>query len=111
MSRQRARAPSVGLAMLLVACTRWEPVPTPVASTELPPSIKVWSSDGAHTVLNSPFVRQDTLYGRSQGDTVGVALDRIDRAARPRLDAAKSAGTFVGGLAAVAAIGWLTMRD
>ena len=111
MSWQRVRVPSVAFAALLGACTRWETVPTLVASAELPSSIQVWSTDGARTVLSTPFVRQDTLYGRSAGDTVEIALARIERVARPRLDGAKSAGTLVGGLAAWLALGLLTLRD
>ena len=111
MGWQRTRVRSVAFAALLGGCTRWETVPTPVAPAELPSSIRVWSSDGARTLLSSPFVRQDTLYGRSHGDTVGIVLARIERVARPRLDVAKSAGTFVGGLAAWLSLALLTMRD
>ena len=111
MCWQRARAPSVAFVALLGACTRWETMPTPVAPAELPSSIRVWSTDGARTVLSTPFVRQDTLYGRSAGDTVGIALALIERVARPRLDGAKSAGTLVRGLAAWLTLGLLTVRD
>ena len=101
----------MAFAALLAACTRWETVPTPMAPAALPSSLRVWSSDAARTVLNDPFVRQDTLYGRSGGDTVGIALTRIERVARPRLDGAKTAGTLVGGVAAWVALGLLTLRD
>jgi hypothetical protein len=111
MGWHRTRALSIAFAALLGACTRWETVPTPVAPAELPSSIRVWSTDGARTVLSTPFVRQDTLYGRVGGDTVGIALARIERVARPRLDGAKSAGTLVGGLTAWLALGLLTLRD
>jgi hypothetical protein len=111
MGWQRTRVLSVAFAALLGACTRWETVPTLVAPAELPSSIQVWSTDGARTLLRTPFVRQDTLYGRSGGDTVGIALARIERVARPRLDGARSAGSLVGGLAAWLALALLTMRD
>lgn len=111
MSRQRARASAIAIAALLGACTRWETMLTPVAPTELPSSVKVWSTDGARTLLSSPYVRQDTLYGRSKKDTVRFALARIDRVARPRLDGAKSAGAFLGGVAVWAGIALVTMRD
>jgi hypothetical protein len=111
MRWQRARVPSVAFAALLTACTRWEPVPIPIAPADLPSSVRVLSTDGARTLLNAPFVRQDTLYGRSGDDTVGIALTRIERVARPRLDGAKSAGTLVGGLAAWLTLGLLTRRD
>lgn len=111
MGGQSARVPSVAFVALLGACTRWETVPTPVAPAELPSSIQVWSIDGARTALSTLFVRQDTLYGRSAGDRVGIPLARIERVARPRLDGAKSAGTLLGGLAAWLALGLMTLRD
>ena len=111
MRWQRARVLSVVFAALLAACTRWQTVPIPIAPADLPSSVRVWSTDGARTVLRSPFVQQDTLYGRSGGDTVGIALTRIERVARPRFDGAKSAGTLVGGLAAWLTLGLLTLRD
>lgn len=86
-------------------------MPTPVAPAELPSSVTVWSMDSARTVLSAPFVRQDTLYGKSKGDTVGFALAGIDRVARPRLDGAKSAGAFFGGVGVLVAVGLVTMRD
>jgi hypothetical protein len=106
-----ARVLSVAFAALLAACTRWEAMPTPIAPADLPRSVRVWSTDGARTLLSAPFVRQDTLYGRSGDDTVGIALTRIERVARPRLNAAKSAGTLVGGLAAWLTLALLTLRD
>jgi hypothetical protein len=62
-------------------------------------------------VLVAPFVRHDTLYGRSHGDTVAVALTQIARAARPRLDGARTAGSVAGGLALWATVGLLTLQD
>ena len=111
MHWQRVRVPSVVFTALLAGCTRWETVPTPIAPADLPSSVRVWSTDGARTVLSAPFLQQDTLYGRSGGDTVGIALTRIERVARPRLDGAKSAGTLVGGLAAWLTLGLMTLRD
>ena len=110
MRAPRRHSGAVALIALLAACTRWETVPTPVGPANLPSSLSVWSN-GASTLLNAPFVRQDTLFGRSGGDTVGIALTSIDRVARPRLDVAKSAGTLLGGLAAWTAVGLATLRD
>jgi hypothetical protein len=111
MRWQRARVPSMAFAVLLAACTRWETMATPIVPADLPSSVRVWSTDGARTLLSAPFVRQDTLYGRSGGDTVGIALSRIERVARPRLNVAKSVGTLVGGLAAWLTLALLTLRD
>jgi hypothetical protein len=94
------------LVLLLAGCTRWEPYVLPATpSPELPSSLRLWSTAGPATQLSQPYVHGDTVYGRSRGDTVGVALREIDRAARPRLDAARTTGAVVGGLAAWIAVG------
>jgi hypothetical protein len=74
------------------------------SAAALPSSLRVWSSDREPTLLDRPIVRGDTLYGRSRGDTLGIALTTIARAARPRLDGARTAGVVVGGLA-----GWISL--
>jgi hypothetical protein len=55
-------------------------------------------------------VRGDTLYGRSRGDTLRVALPEIRRLERPRLDAVRTVSAVVGGLAGWLALGLVTMR-
>jgi hypothetical protein len=73
------------------------------AGPVLTSSVRVWTS-GRATVLAQPFVRRDTLYGRSRGDTLGIAVTTIERVERPRLDGLRTAGAVVGGLAS-----WITL--
>jgi hypothetical protein len=93
------------LLSLVTACTRWESyvVPTELAP-RLPSSLRVSAPSRTSVVLVEPFVQRDTLYGRSRGDTLGVALNSIDKLERPRIDAPRTAATVLGGVA-----GWLTL--
>jgi hypothetical protein len=105
MRARSARVGAITLTVLLGGCTRWESYPVPRApEPALPASLRVWSSGGVATELAQPFVRGDTLYGRSRGDTIGVSMARIERVARPRVDGLRTAGAVVGGLA-----GWIAL--
>jgi hypothetical protein len=91
--------------LLLTGCTRWESYQvTPELGPGLPTSLRVSAPSRASVVLVKPFVRSDTLYGRSHGDTLGIALHTIDKLERPRLDAWRTAATILGGVA-----GWITL--
>lgn len=99
------------LAVLLGGCTRWEPYALSAAPTpSLPSALRVWPAGGAITQLADPFVQGDTLYGRSRGDTVGVAIAGIERMTRPRVDGWRTAGAVVGGMAAYVAVGLAAWR-
>jgi hypothetical protein len=89
-------------------CTRWEPyrLPAPAVGT-LPRLLRVWSPAGPRLVLTKPFLRADSLFGHHRVDTVGVAVSTIERVERPRIDALRTAGTVVGGLAAWVTVGIL----
>jgi len=105
MPARRSRAPAMILVVLLAGCTRWEPYALPTAQpADLPSALRVWPAGNAATELAAPFVRGDTLYGRTRGDTIGVALASIERAARPRLDGLRTAGSVVGGMAILIAL-------
>ena len=54
-----------------------------------------------------PFVRLDTLYGRSGGDTLGFALPVEGQVERPRLDGLRTAAVVVGSLGAWIGLGLL----
>jgi hypothetical protein len=96
------------LIALLSGCTRWEPYEVPTSpEPALPPYLRVSALPRESTVLFEPFVRRDTIYGRSRGDTLGIALPTIKRLERPRLDGVRTAATVVGGLAAWATVGVL----
>jgi hypothetical protein len=51
-------------------------------------------------VLDRPFLRGDSVYGRFRGDTLGIAIEAVERAARPRLDGVRTVVSVAGGLAA-----------
>jgi len=89
-----------------MGCTRWEsyelpPTPEPA----LPSYVRVSAPGRPATVLVQPFVRLDTLYGRSQGDTLGFALPAIERVERPKVDGLRTAAVVVGSLAAWISLG------
>jgi hypothetical protein len=94
--------------ILVAGCTRWEPyrLPAPSEST-LPLSLRIWSPAGPRMVLTKPFLRADSLFGHHRVDTVGVAVSTIERVERPRIDALRTVGTVVGGLAAWVTVGIL----
>jgi hypothetical protein len=93
------------LLTLVSACTRWEPyVVSPEPAPRLPSSLRVSAPSWTSLLLVQPFVRRDTLYGRSRGDTLGIALHKIDKLERPRLDASRTAATVLGSVA-----GWITL--
>jgi hypothetical protein len=105
MREPHFRAGAWVLLVLLLGCTRWEAYPVPMTpAPDLPASLRVWTGGRAATALTQPFVRRDTLYGRSRGDTLGIALPAIERLERPRLDGVRTTGAVVGGLA-----GWITL--
>jgi hypothetical protein len=96
----------MAVAVLLGGCTRWEPYSLSAAATRaLPSALRVWADGDTATQLAEPFVRGDTLYGRSRGDTIGLAVARIERVARPRVDGLRTAGAVVGGVATWIALG------
>ncbi len=95
----------VSLVLLLMGCTRWESYEVPrTPEPALPSYVRVSMAGRPSTVLVQPFVQLDTLYGRSQGDTLGFALPAIERVERPRVDGLRTAGLVVGSMAA-----WITL--
>ena len=89
------------LGVLLAGCHRWEAYAVPnTPKPSLPSYLRASAPGGTSTVLVEPFVRRDTLFGRSEGDTLAVALSALERLERPRLDGLRTAGTVVGVLAA-----------
>jgi hypothetical protein len=105
MRESRSRAFAWVLFAGPLGCTRWESDPVPMtAGPVLTSSVRVWTSGRAATVLAQPFVRHDTLYGRSRGDTLGIAVATIEWVERPRLDGLRTAGAVVGGLSS-----WITL--
>jgi hypothetical protein len=69
---------SVACALSLAGCASWSPYEpaAPLAeSPGVPYRLRATMTDGRRVELTSPFVRADTLYGRSgpQRDTVALA--------------------------------------
>jgi hypothetical protein len=97
----------LGIPMLwLVGCTYWDHQPLPRdRAGRLPRLVRVSSAAGARPmVLIDPFVREDTLYGRTRQDTVGIAVTHITQFERSRVHGLRTVGTVLGGTAA-----WITL--
>jgi hypothetical protein len=97
----------VGLVLLLMGCTRWESYEVPAPAPPLPSYLRVSAPGRSSAVLVHPFVRLDTLYGRSGGDTLGFALPVVGQVERPRLDGLRTAAVVVGSLGAWIGLGLL----
>lgn len=74
----RTIALPVLLTLGTAACFTWRPYEpaAPLAeSPDLPYRVRVFSGDSAPIPLNSPYVRRDSLFGRTDDrDTVGFAV-------------------------------------
>ena len=79
------------------------PTPAPEAP-RLPRSLRVWTADHEAMVLTGPWVRADTLYGRSRADTLGIPLSAVQGLERQRLEVGRTVGSVAGGLAL-----WITV--
>jgi hypothetical protein len=77
----RTIALPVLLTLGTAACFTWRPYEpaAPLAeSPDLPQRVRVFSGDSAPIPLNSPYVRRDSLFGRTDGrDTVGFAVATV----------------------------------
>lgn len=96
-----------GSALVLGSCTYWEPYAplTPTApSPALPSSLQVVSDTGAPLLLIEPFVRADTLFGRTGRDTVGLPLHQLRDVRRQRVHGFRTLG-LIAGVSAV----WITV--
>ncbi|HEX7336089.1 MAG TPA: hypothetical protein VF252_02680 [Gemmatimonadales bacterium] len=96
-----------GLALFLGSCTYWEPY-APLASTgpspDLPSSLQVVSDTGSPLLLTEPFVRADTLFGRTGRDTVRLPLHQLREVQRQRVHGLRTLG-LIAGVGAV----WITV--
>jgi hypothetical protein len=96
---------ALAVTQLLPGCTRWEAYALPTTLTpNLPSYLRISAPGRMSTVLVDPFVRRDTLFGRSHADTLAIALPAIERLERPRLDRLRTAAALVGGVA-----GWIAL--
>jgi hypothetical protein len=96
-----------GVALVLGACTYWEPY-SPSRYTDLPSSLRVPAESGHPILLVEPFIRNDTLLGRVGRDTVGVPLNDSRGVQRQRVDGLRTLGAIVGVSAVWITVGLLT---
>lgn len=104
----RARWPIV-CALGLVGCFGWRPyVPAaPLSdSVGVPYRLRATLSDSSRVELTSPFVRADTLYGRSgpRRDTVGIAVADVRGLEREGLIIWRTLGAVAAPFAALFAV-------
>lgn len=99
--RRQARTCSLlALALLVEACFSWrfyEPT-TPLSQAEgLPYRLRATLTDSTQVELTSPFVKADTLYGRSgaRRDTMGVSVADVSGLERERLNIWRTLGVTV----------------
>lgn len=90
----------VALALWVSGCFSWRPY-EPVAplshSTRLPYRLRATLADSSRVELTSPFVRADTLYGRSgpQRDTLALSVAVVGRLERERFSIWRTLGVTV----------------
>jgi hypothetical protein len=95
-------------------CFSWRPYeqPAPLSQpTGLPSPLRVTLADSSQAELHSPFVRADTLYGRSgpRRDTLAIAVTAVRGLERERLSVWRTLGVTTvvapaGALLAIVAI-------
>ena len=66
------------------------------AGQSLPYYLRATREDSSRMVLAAPFVQADTLYGRSEGDKVGVPVGEIVHLERQRVHPGRTAAVVVG---------------
>jgi len=91
----------LALTLCLAGCYSWRPF-EPAAplsqSTGLPYRLRATLADSTRVELTSPFVRADTLYGRSgpKRDTLALAVADVQRLERERFSVWRTLGITVG---------------
>jgi hypothetical protein len=100
----------VPVALGLMGCFGWgpyEPAAPLSSSVGLPYRLRATLADSSLVELTSPFVRADTLYGRSgpDRDTVALAVPTIHGLERERLSLWRTLGVVVAPAAALFAVG------
>jgi hypothetical protein len=103
------RAWNAGSALVLLlglaGCATWRPY-EPAAplsdATALPYRLRATLADSSRVELTSPFVRADTLYGRSgpKRDTLALAVEDVRRLERERFSVWRTLGITVAAPAA-----------
>lgn len=87
------------LSLPVGGCATWRSYdagPGLSAGQSLPYYLRATREDSSRMVLTAPFVQADTLYGRSDGDRVGVPVAEIIHLERQRVHAGRTAAVVVG---------------
>lgn len=87
------------LSLPVGGCATWRSYdagPGLIAGQSLPFYLRATREDSSRMVLTAPFVQADTLYGRSDGDKVGVPVVEIVHLERQRVHAGRTAAVVVG---------------
>lgn len=92
---------TLAIALNLVGCFSWRPYEPAVPlsqSTGVPHRVRATLADSSRVELTSPFVRADTLYGRSgpRRDTLALAVTEVRRLERERFQVWRTLGVTVG---------------
>jgi hypothetical protein len=99
----------VTCALTLAGCVGWGPYESPAPLSEsrgVPYRLRGTMTDGRRVELTSPFVRTDTLFGRTgpPRDTVALAVSDVRGLERERLDIWRTLGLTVAPVAALFAV-------
>lgn len=81
------------------ACATWRPYeagPNLQPGQSLPYQLRATRSDSSRIAITDPFIRSDTLYGRTRGDTIAVPLADVAGLERSRIDGLRTIGVLVG---------------
>jgi hypothetical protein len=96
----------VTLHLMAAGCTYWETYPATAIAAEqrLPSSLRVAPSTAGPLLLVHPYLRSDTLFGRSGGNTVGFPVGELRAVERQRVDALRTTGLIL-----VTSGAWITL--
>jgi hypothetical protein len=110
------RRPIAALLLLLYlpACTSWQVAktsPEQLFEDDPPEKVRVTHTDGSRVELMSPEVRADSLMGTVKGgDTVSIALSKVQKVEVRESDSLKGLALTVGVLGLLVASVWQSGR-
>jgi hypothetical protein len=98
--------------LTLSACFTWRPYDAgsgSLAGEHLPNRLRVTRQDSTRVALTRPFLHSDTLFGRSQRDTIAVPVADIAFLERERFSITRTLGAVVGVPAAALGLTFLVV--
>jgi hypothetical protein len=98
--------------LALTACFSWRPYDAGsgyLAGEPLPNRLRVTRQDSTRVALSRPFLHSDTLFGRSQRDTIAVPVADIALLERERFSITRTLGAVVGVPAAALGLTFLVV--